>query len=309
MACTKFSKAGGFSMSTKDEFSKSAENVKRVRFLVGSYYSGYDEVTVSKTLCGATVRHKLFGGSHDEKDEKIRLTQPQWDDFVTRLFALGITSWSKDYSLIMPDGTEWGLYVYFTDGKPIKIYGLMAFPPKWGGLVSLFAGLGEQFGGSILSAYMSGRSGILVHGFNYSDAYGIAQTYHEGQVDKAGKPYIDHLQRVADILKQQGYDETVQCIGLLHDTIECTKMSVGDMIDLCVPEHIVHTVLLLSKNIGDTSGSRYYARIKNDADALAVKLADIKDNMDEDRLAKLKAATREKLVKKYTHAQKVLTGK
>ena len=36
---------------------------------------------------------------------------------------------------------------------------------------------------------------------SYQDAYKIADSVHKGQQDKAGGPYIDFLQNVADYLK------------------------------------------------------------------------------------------------------------
>ena len=50
------------------------------------------------------------------------------------------------------------------------------------------------------------------------DAYQIARRAHEGQVDKAGKPYILHPLAVARSLAEHG--EQAQIAGMLHDVIE-----------------------------------------------------------------------------------------
>jgi len=42
---------------------------------------------------------------------------------------------------------------------------------------------------------------------SYQDAYKIATDVHKGQQDKAGGPYIDFLQNVADYLKNKGESE------------------------------------------------------------------------------------------------------
>ena len=42
---------------------------------------------------------------------------------------------------------------------------------------------------------------------------------HAGQTDKAGRPYVEHLQRVAEALP-----EHLQAAGWLHDVIEDTPV-------------------------------------------------------------------------------------
>lgn len=44
----------------------------------------------------------------------------------------------------------------------------------------------------------------------------IATKAHEGQVDKAGKPYIDHPLRVMNM----GVTDDEKIIGVLHDVVE-----------------------------------------------------------------------------------------
>ena len=52
---------------------------------------------------------------------------------------------------------------------------------------------------------------------SYQDAYKIADSVHKGQQDKAGGPYIDFLQNVADYLKNKGEPEDVQVLAILQD--------------------------------------------------------------------------------------------
>ena len=59
---------------------------------------------------------------------------------------------------------------------------------------------------------------------SFEDAYKIAAEVHKDQQDKAGGPYIDFLQNVADYLKNKGESEEVQTLAILQDlTTGATK--------------------------------------------------------------------------------------
>ena len=46
--------------------------------------------------------------------------------------------------------------------------------------------------------------------------------FHEGQKDRAGKPYINHVKFVSDQVLPLG--EEYALVGMLHDTLEDTAM-------------------------------------------------------------------------------------
>ena len=56
-----------------------------------------------------------------------------------------------------------------------------------------------------------------------ANALCFAAQMHAEQTDKNGQPYIWHPIRVAQGLKNAGYAETYQAVGLLHDTVEDTE--------------------------------------------------------------------------------------
>jgi (p)ppGpp synthase/HD superfamily hydrolase len=61
-------------------------------------------------------------------------------------------------------------------------------------------------------------------------AIGFAARAHEGQRRKIGKvPYVAHPFAVAMILQQMGCDETIVAAGLLHDTVEDTRITLDDI--------------------------------------------------------------------------------
>ena len=78
---------------------------------------------------------------------------------------------------------------------------------------------------------------------SYQDAYKIAESVHQGQQDKAGGPYIDFLQNVADYLKNKGESEDVQVLAILQDSItSATKKTPDDMIQMGVPADMVDLI-------------------------------------------------------------------
>lgn len=58
----------------------------------------------------------------------------------------------------------------------------------------------------------------------------VAETCHKGQVDRAGKPYMNHLLTVSNGVKDLG--ETYAVVGMLHDTVEDTEMTVEKLREL-----------------------------------------------------------------------------
>ena len=66
---------------------------------------------------------------------------------------------------------------------------------------------------------------------SFAEAYKIAAEVHKNQTDKAGGPYIDFLQNVADYLKNKGEPEEVQTLAILQDlTTGGTKKSAEEIV-------------------------------------------------------------------------------
>ena len=60
-------------------------------------------------------------------------------------------------------------------------------------------------------------------------AYEVAAEAHAGQVRKTGDPYITHPLAVAHMLAGYGLDEPTLAAALLHDTVEDTNLTLGDL--------------------------------------------------------------------------------
>jgi (p)ppGpp synthase/HD superfamily hydrolase len=63
-----------------------------------------------------------------------------------------------------------------------------------------------------------------------ADAIAFLIDAYEGVKTAAGKG-LPHAQAVADILRDAGYDQRVQLVGLLHDVVEDTPRSIQDVRD------------------------------------------------------------------------------
>jgi RelA/SpoT family (p)ppGpp synthetase len=66
-------------------------------------------------------------------------------------------------------------------------------------------------------------AGLLHH------AYAVADHWHSGQVRKSGAPYITHPLAVAILLADIGMDTTTLVAALLHDTVEDTGLTIGQV--------------------------------------------------------------------------------
>jgi GTP pyrophosphokinase len=60
-------------------------------------------------------------------------------------------------------------------------------------------------------------------------AYAVADHWHSGQVRKSGAPYITHPLAVAILLADIGMDTTTLVAALLHDTVEDTGLTIGQV--------------------------------------------------------------------------------
>lgn len=129
----------------------------------------------------------------------------------------------------------------------------------------------------------------------------LASKAHEGQLDKAGDPYINHPLAVASNV---GEDESAIIVALLHDTIEDTALTFDDVKDFLTSEEL--TALKLLTHDRSVPYTDYIRAIKGNKLARRVKIVDLKHNMDLSRLPKITDADRERVEKKYNPALKFL---
>ncbi len=140
---------------------------------------------------------------------------------------------------------------------------------------------------------------------NILAAYQLAAGLHAGQVDKAGRPYIEHLSRVFLRVLEAGGDRYQQIAALLHDAIEDGKATADQLLEAGVPKEAVDLVVVLSRKPGQDYNA-YVLLVKGYHRAVLVKASDLADNMDAGRLALLPMEVATRLDSKYRGALDLL---
>lgn len=150
-------------------------------------------------------------------------------------------------------------------------------------------------------------------------ALAVAAVAHRDDYDAAGVPMLLHVERVAARLAQRQpyYDERLVVIGLLHDAVESggarfeRRGTANDPIiiaeDVACPltSRIVSAIDALNRP-RHFPYARYIEALASDELAVEVKLADLEDNLDGQRMKRLPAEFRAKHQKRYLAAHKYL---
>ena len=111
-------------------------------------------------------------------------------------------------------------------------------------------------------------------------AYRFAMKAHEGQIDKGGKPYIDHVMYVASKFVD---NHELRIVAMLHDVVEDTKYSIEDIESEGFSKDIIDALKIITKP-DDMDYMEYIEYVSSNELASRVKMADLKHNMDITRL-------------------------
>lgn len=136
----------------------------------------------------------------------------------------------------------------------------------------------------------------------FETAYKIAYEAHKGQVDKGGRPYIEHPLHVAEGVVT--LEEKVTAI--LHDVLEDSDWTAQELKNAGIPNKIVEAVVLLTRDSAVYPDYMEYVReISHNPIARAVKMSDIRHNMD---LSRIKNPTQRDYnrVERYKKAYEIL---
>ncbi|MEV6953261.1 HD domain-containing protein [Streptomyces sp. NPDC051183] len=146
---------------------------------------------------------------------------------------------------------------------------------------------------------------MKAHPLTLAEVEALARAAHEGQTDKAGRPYAEHLAAVAEGVRARGGSAEQQAAAWLHDSVEDDALSAQWLAEAELPQSVKDMVLALTKRAGEPL-EQYTARILATPGALLVKEADLAHNADPARLSVLDAPTRERLAAKYAHVRSLL---
>lgn len=113
----------------------------------------------------------------------------------------------------------------------------------------------------------------------------IAQQQHAGQVDKAGRPYIEHPKRVMNAMD----NDAERIVAILHDAIEDTDLTLGELAAEGFPGYLLDALDAVTRREGETYEA-FVARAAMNPIGRRVKYADLRDNADLARIASPTAA-------------------
>lgn len=140
---------------------------------------------------------------------------------------------------------------------------------------------------------------------NIEKAISIALCAHEGQVDKSGTPYILHPLRLMLRMKS----EAEMMAAVLHDVLEDGPGWTDERLRAeGIPEDVIEIVRYLTKTPTEEKDYELFIRrVAQHPAATRVKLADLEDNMNLDRISQPTAKDFER-VEKYRKAHDFLIG-
>lgn len=130
----------------------------------------------------------------------------------------------------------------------------------------------------------------------------IALKTHEGQKDKAGKPYIFHPLKLMMAFRKE--DE--QICAILHDVIEDGDLTLKDIAGQGFQSHIVEALDAITKRREEKYGE-YILRVKKNTLATKIKMADLRHNLDMSRIPEIKEKDLRR-AEKYSKALSLLTA-
>lgn len=151
-----------------------------------------------------------------------------------------------------------------------------------------------------------------------SEALDCAFMVHDGQVDKGGEPYIKHVLRVAMTVHKVSYaeggsngiwkEDYIVC-ALLHDVFEDATNE--DLVRRTYQKLTTHQADALRRltRRKDRSYFDYIAALIGNPIAMEVKKADLRDNLNEERLKRELDDTDRARMDKYRFALAMLQEK
>ena len=85
----------------------------------------------------------------------------------------------------------------------------------------------------------------------------LAERAHRGQVEASGRPYIDHVRRVADAVPP-----SARAVAWLHDALEWTGLAEGDLAEAGLSPDELAAVRLLTREVDHAGDSGYLDHVR-----------------------------------------------
>lgn len=117
---------------------------------------------------------------------------------------------------------------------------------------------------------------------NYEEALKLATEKHKGQIRKiSGKEYITHPIAIADKFT----DENHKIVAVLHDIIEDTDTTLGELYNLGLENKLIKYIDILTRK-KDQSYLWYILLTKQYDFTKSIKIEDLKHNLSDGLLSK-----------------------
>ncbi|MEZ5425245.1 MAG: hypothetical protein R2747_03165 [Pyrinomonadaceae bacterium] len=133
------------------------------------------------------------------------------------------------------------------------------------------------------------------------DAISIAALAHKGQTEKVTKHYIFHPLRMMLRMKS----ETAMMVAVLHDVVEDTEWTFEQIREKGFSDEVLNALDCVTAR-DDESYEQFIERVRTNPIAIEVKIADLEDNMNLQRIREVGEHDLVRL-KKYHKAWRVLT--
>ncbi len=134
------------------------------------------------------------------------------------------------------------------------------------------------------------------------DAISIAAQAHKGQKDKAGAPYLLHPLRM--MLRMTS--ESAMMAAVLHDVVEDSDWTLEQLREKGFSAEVLEAVECLTHR-NEESYQEFIERVQTNPIARQVKIADLEDNMNIQRINKISPKDLQRM-EKYHRAWCVLTN-
>ena len=146
-----------------------------------------------------------------------------------------------------------------------------------------------------------------------AEAYNLASTAHEGQFDKIGVPYFQHVLFVSEVIQKlpsyQKFNDTDRMnaviAAVLHDIVEDTHVTFEDLADMNFNPEVIEIVKLLTYT-KSKSRVEYYEEIILNPIARTVKTGDLIHNNLHERRIVLPEDVQDRLKAKYVKALEII---
>lgn len=138
---------------------------------------------------------------------------------------------------------------------------------------------------------------------NLERAIQIAVEAHAGIIDKGGNPYVLHPLRMMMAVERE--DEKI--VAVLHDVVEDSDWTFDRLRGEGFSEFILTALESVTKVSDDEDYDQFINRALENPIGRAVKIADIRDNLD---LTRIRHLTQKDLIRlnRYKYALSILTG-